>query len=72
MSGPVLAIELAAAISPTALQRLHELLLRTSARLEEKRVGEYDLHVRVEILGITGAAHVKFVESVMTLPGYRG
>lgn len=55
MSGPVLVIELAEAISSTALQRLHELLLRMSARLEEKRVGEYDLHVRVESLGITGA-----------------
>ncbi|MFF4519663.1 DUF6368 family protein [Streptomyces mirabilis] len=43
MSGPVLTIELAKAVPHTVVQQIRELLLRSSARFEEKRFGEYDL-----------------------------
>lgn len=58
MSGPVLVIELAEAVPHLAIQRLRELLVRSSARVEEKRVGEYDLHVHAESLGITDTGGV--------------
>ncbi|MFF3915776.1 DUF6368 family protein [Streptomyces sp. NPDC001852] len=58
MSGPVLAIELAEAVPHSAIQRLREFLVRSSARFEEDRVGEYDLHIRAESLGITDTAGV--------------
>ncbi|MFJ9909821.1 DUF6368 family protein [Streptomyces sp. NPDC101152] len=58
MSGPVLAIELAEAVPHSAIQRLREFLVRSSARFEEKRVGEYDLHIRADSLGITDTAGV--------------
>ncbi|MBA4867252.1 hypothetical protein H1V43_39480 [Streptomyces sp. PSKA54] len=58
MSGPVLVIELAEAVPHSAIQRLREFLVRSSARFEEKRVGEYDLHIRAESLGITDTAGV--------------
>ncbi len=41
-----------------AIQRLREFLLGASARFEEKRVGEYDLHIHAESLGITDAGDV--------------
>ncbi|MEV5731058.1 DUF6368 family protein [Streptomyces pharetrae] len=53
MSGPVLVIELAEAVPRAVIQRLRDLLVRSSARLEEKRVGEYDLNIRVESLGLS-------------------
>lgn len=58
MSGPVLVVELAEAVPREAIQRLREFLLGASARFEEKRVGEYDLHIHAEGLGITGAGDV--------------
>ncbi|MFF6787297.1 DUF6368 family protein [Streptomyces sp. NPDC012510] len=58
MSGPVLVIELTEAVPHSAIQRLREFLFRSSARFEEKRVGEYDLHVRADCLGITDTAGV--------------
>ncbi|MCX4616492.1 MULTISPECIES: DUF6368 family protein [Streptomyces] len=53
MSGPVLTIELAKAVPHTVVQQIRELLLRSSARFEEKRFGEYDLSVDAGSLGIT-------------------
>jgi hypothetical protein len=58
MSGPVLVIELAEAVPHSEIQRLREFLVRSSARCEEKRVGEYDLHMRADSLGITDTAGV--------------
>ncbi|MER6160823.1 DUF6368 family protein [Streptomyces sp. NPDC001868] len=58
MSGPVLTIELAQAVPPTVIQRLREFLIRSSAHCEEKRVGEYDLNVHAESLGITDTGGV--------------
>lgn len=58
MSGPVLVIELAEAVPRVAIQRLRELLVRSSARFEEKRVGEYDLNVHLESLGISDTGGV--------------
>src|SRR5690349_2348062 len=58
MSGPVLVIELAEAVPHSAIQRLREFLVRSSARFEEKRVGEYDLHIRADSLGIRDTAGV--------------
>ncbi|MER6036098.1 DUF6368 family protein [Streptomyces sp. NPDC001835] len=58
MSGPVLVIELAEAVPRVALQQLRDLLVRSSARFEEKRVGEYDLTIRAESLGISATGGV--------------
>ncbi|MFD1829290.1 DUF6368 family protein [Streptomyces desertarenae] len=35
-----------------AMRRLRDLLVRSSARFEERRVGEYDLNIHAESLGI--------------------
>ncbi|MEW2127410.1 DUF6368 family protein [Streptomyces sp. NPDC007259] len=53
----MLVIELAGAVPRAVIQRLRDLLVRSSARFKEKRVGKYDLNIRVESLGIseTGA-----------------
>ncbi|GAA4888123.1 DUF6368 family protein [Streptomyces coeruleoprunus] len=58
MSGPVLVIELAEAVPRVAIQRLREFLLGASARFEERRVGEYDLNIHAESLGIADAGDV--------------
>jgi hypothetical protein len=58
MSGPVLVIELAAAVPHSAIRRLREFLVGLSARFVEQRVGEYDLAVRAESLGITDTGGV--------------
>ncbi|MCC3771037.1 DUF6368 family protein [Streptomyces sp. UNOC14_S4] len=58
MSGPVLVIELAGAIPHAAIQRLRDLLVRSSARCEEKRVGDYDLNVHAESFGISDTGGV--------------
>jgi hypothetical protein len=58
MSGPVLVIELAEAVPRVEIQRLREFLLGASARFEEKRVGEYDLNILAESLGIMDADDV--------------
>ncbi|MEV5681228.1 DUF6368 family protein [Streptomyces sp. NPDC052179] len=52
MGGPVLVIELAEPVPPASIQRLRELLVRSSSRFEENRVGEYDLNIHAESLGI--------------------
>ncbi|MGW6062775.1 DUF6368 family protein [Streptomyces sp. NPDC055189] len=54
MSGPVLVIELAEAVPAAVVQQLREFLLGVSVRFEEKRVGEYDLHVAAASLGAEG------------------
>ncbi|KOV91054.1 hypothetical protein ADL04_35225 [Streptomyces sp. NRRL B-3648] len=54
----MLVIELAEAVPRVAIQRLREFLLGASARFEEKRVGEYDLNIHAESLGITDAGEV--------------
>ncbi|MEU2777875.1 DUF6368 family protein [Streptomyces sp. NPDC007162] len=51
----MLVIELAEAVPRVEIQRLREFLLGASARFEEKRVGEYDLNIHAESLGITDA-----------------
>lgn len=51
MSGPVLVIELPQAVPAAAAQRLRAFLTDVSVRFEEKRPGEYDLHVLAESLG---------------------
>jgi hypothetical protein len=53
MSGPVFVIELAEAPSRVAIQRVREFLVRSSAGFEERRLGEYELHIRAESLGVT-------------------
>ncbi|MEU6587844.1 DUF6368 family protein [Streptomyces sp. NPDC046881] len=58
MSGPVLVIELAKAVPCEAVRRLRGLLARCSARFEEKRVGEYDLNINAECLGIPDTGSV--------------
>ncbi|MFD9370012.1 DUF6368 family protein [Streptomyces sp. NPDC060020] len=45
MSGPVLVIELAEPVPPRSIQRLRELLVRSSSHFEEKRVGAYDVNI---------------------------
>ncbi|MFJ1656875.1 DUF6368 family protein [Streptomyces sp. NPDC088337] len=54
----MLVIELAEAVPRAAIQRLRDLLVRSSARCEEKRVGEYDLNVHAESLGISDTGGV--------------
>lgn len=49
----MLVIELAEAVPRVVIQRLREFLLGASARFEEKRLGEYDLNIHAESLGIT-------------------
>lgn len=58
MSGPVLTIELAEAVPHAVVLQIRGLLLRSSARFEEKRFGEYDLSVDAESLGITDAGGI--------------
>ncbi|MEV7359071.1 DUF6368 family protein [Kitasatospora sp. NPDC091276] len=69
MGGPVLAIELAEAVPVAVIERLRELLAGLSTRLEEKRVGEYDLQIQAESLGIADAdeidGHRPFLVSLM-------
>ncbi|MER6572335.1 DUF6368 family protein [Streptomyces sp. NPDC001093] len=49
----MLVVELAEAVPRAAIQQLRDLLVRSSARFEEKRVGEYDLNIQAESLGIS-------------------
>lgn len=53
MAGPVLVIELAEAPSREAILRVREFLARYSAGFEETRLGEYNVHIRAESLGVT-------------------
>lgn len=53
MSGPVLVIELAEAVPRASIQRVREFLVRSSAHFEETRVGEYDVSIQAESLGVT-------------------
>ncbi|MDX3576181.1 DUF6368 family protein [Streptomyces sp. FL07-04A] len=46
-------IELAEAVPRAAIQLLRDLLVRSSARFEEKRVGECDLNIHVQSLCIS-------------------
>ncbi|MGW0696364.1 DUF6368 family protein [Streptomyces sp. NPDC002738] len=54
----MLVIELAEAIPRPVIQRLRDLLVRSSARFDEKRVGEYDLNIHAESLGISDTGGV--------------
>ncbi|MFJ3835405.1 DUF6368 family protein [Streptomyces sp. NPDC090054] len=65
MSGPVLVIELAEPVPPVSIQRLRELLLRSSSHFEEKRVGQYDLNIHADSLGITDTGGVDGRRPVM-------
>ncbi|MFD6877543.1 MULTISPECIES: DUF6368 family protein [unclassified Streptomyces] len=65
MSGPVLVIELAEPVPPVSIQRLRELLLRSSYHFEEKRVGQYDLNIHADSLGITDTGGVDGRRPVM-------
>ncbi|MFI5534738.1 DUF6368 family protein [Kitasatospora sp. NPDC051853] len=68
MGGPVLAVELAEAVPVAGIERLRELLVGLSTRFEEKRVGEYDLQIRAESLGIAAGGvdgHRPFLVSLM-------
>ncbi|MFF1847577.1 DUF6368 family protein [Streptomyces sp. NPDC058217] len=58
MSGPVLVIELAEAVPRGSVRRLREFLVRSSSRFAEKRVGEYDLNIHAESLGIADTGGV--------------
>ncbi|MET9903789.1 DUF6368 family protein [Streptomyces sp. NPDC006446] len=65
MSGPVLVIELAEPVPPVSIQRLRELLARSSSHFEEKRVGEYDLTIHAESLGISDTGGIDGRRPVM-------
>ncbi|MFF2643224.1 DUF6368 family protein [Streptomyces niveus] len=65
MGGPVLVIELAEIVPPASIQRLRELLVRSSSHFEEKRVGEYDLNIHAESLGIADTGGVDGRRPVM-------
>ncbi|WP_069463137.1 DUF6368 family protein [Actinacidiphila rubida] len=71
----MLVIELAEAVPRVAIQQLRDFLLGASARFEEKRVGEYDLNIHAESLGVTDAGDVDgrrpFLVSLMG-PGIGG
>ncbi|WP_328557945.1 DUF6368 family protein [Streptomyces sp. NBC_00358] len=65
MSGPVLVIELAEPVPPKSIQRLRELLVRSSSHFEEKRVGEYDLNIHAASLGIADTGGIDGRRPVM-------
>ncbi|WP_328498827.1 DUF6368 family protein [Streptomyces sp. NBC_00414] len=65
MSGPVLVIELAKPVPPVSMQRLRDLLVRSSSHFEEKRVGEYDLNIHAESLGIADTGGIDGRRPVM-------
>lgn len=49
----MLVIELSEAPSRAEILRVHEFLVRSSVRCEETRLGEYDVHINAESLGVT-------------------
>ncbi|MER7507451.1 DUF6368 family protein [Streptomyces lavendulae] len=65
MSGPVLVIELAEAVPSASIQRLRGFLVGASTHFEEKRVGEYDLNIDAESLGITDTGGIDGRRPVM-------
>ncbi|MFE0778490.1 DUF6368 family protein [Streptomyces sp. NPDC058861] len=65
MSGPVLVIELAEPVPPMSIQKLRGLLIRSSSHFEEKRVGEYDLNIHAESLGIANTGGIDGCRPVM-------
>ncbi|MEU3496070.1 DUF6368 family protein [Kitasatospora cineracea] len=56
MAGPVLSIELAEPVPPSALRELRALLTGLSSRCTEPRPGCYDLHLSADRLGTTAPA----------------
>ncbi|MFE2151479.1 DUF6368 family protein [Streptomyces lavendulae] len=58
-------IELAEPVPPTSVQRLRELLVRSSSHFEEKRVGEYDLNIHAESPGIADTGGIDGRRPVM-------
>ncbi|MFL5998523.1 MAG: DUF6368 family protein [Streptomyces sp.] len=65
MSGPVSVIELAEPVPPKSIQRLRELFVRSSSHFEETRVGEYDLNIHAESLGIADTGGIDGRRPVM-------
>ncbi|MFF3286478.1 DUF6368 family protein [Streptomyces sp. NPDC003023] len=65
MTGPVLVIELAEPVPPVSIQRLRELLVRSSSRFEETRVGKYDLNIHADTLGIADTGGIDGRRPVM-------
>lgn len=51
-------IELAEVVPRASIQRVREFLVRSAARFEDKRVGEYDVSIHAESLGITDTGDV--------------
>ncbi|MGA5078330.1 DUF6368 family protein [Streptomyces griseoincarnatus] len=52
MSGPTLVIELAEALSPSALREFRALMVGLSSQFTEKRPGFFDVNVPAERLGV--------------------
>ncbi|MFE4658410.1 DUF6368 family protein [Streptomyces hydrogenans] len=65
MSGPVLVIELAEPVPLVSIQRLRDLLVRSSSHFEEKRVGSYDLSIHAASLGIADTGDIDGRRPVM-------
>ncbi|MFD6077546.1 DUF6368 family protein [Streptomyces hydrogenans] len=65
MSGPVLVIELAEPLPLASIQRLRNLLVRSSSHFEEKRVGSYDLSIHAAGLGIADTGDIDGRRPVM-------
>lgn len=69
VSGPVLVVELLGPVPASKMARLRESVLRVSSRFEERRSGEYDVHVSAERLGVEGLVRPEdgrpFLVSVM-------
>ncbi|TXS81324.1 hypothetical protein EAO76_00740 [Streptomyces sp. sk2.1] len=58
-------IELAEPVPPGSIQKLRDLLVRSSSHFEEKRVGEYDLNIHAESLGIADTGGIDGRRPVM-------
>ncbi|QUW84420.1 hypothetical protein SMIR_39210 [Streptomyces mirabilis] len=54
----MLVIELAEVVPRASIERVREFLDRSSAHFEEKRVGEYDVNIHAESLGVTDTGGV--------------
>lgn len=73
VSGPVLVVEPANPVSASEMARLREFVVRVSRRFEERRSGEYDVHVSAERLGVAGMVRAEdsrpFLVSVSCICG---
>ncbi|MFB7851558.1 DUF6368 family protein [Streptomyces sp. NPDC056053] len=57
--------EVAEPVPPGSIQKLRDLLVRSSSHFEEKRVGEYDLNIHAESLGIADTGGIDGRRPVM-------